>query len=332
MITADLAALLGTVRRPGDFFAAGTAELLAPLLEVEGVGPVALAAAADASQATHRRGRTRALRPRRGDRGRPGGSALLADRPGSGAHPRPALGADTGDDPGPRRRGAGRGRADHGRVLQAAALRRGRLLRRPPRHREGARHVRDPRGRAAVVLRGRRAGRAPQGPRGPARPALRRPGGGGLRRLLRRLRARGPARHRGLPPDPGLQPGASRQGPIARAARLRGRAGPRRRAAAGLVRREEAPRRRHAREAGLSAGARLHAGRARVRGAEGRRCRHGRRADRGRAAGALRPASGAAHGRGERRRRVFRELRVAPAAWGEGGGRVRGRRGLRPVA
>jgi predicted 2-oxoglutarate/Fe(II)-dependent dioxygenase YbiX len=42
VITADLAALLGTVRRPGDFFAAGTAELLAPLLQVEGVGPVAL--------------------------------------------------------------------------------------------------------------------------------------------------------------------------------------------------------------------------------------------------------------------------------------------------
>src|SRR3954454_23977944 len=42
MITADLAVVLGKVRRPGDFFAAGTAELLAPLLEVEGVGPVAL--------------------------------------------------------------------------------------------------------------------------------------------------------------------------------------------------------------------------------------------------------------------------------------------------
>src|SRR5215211_9092233 len=42
MITADLAAVLGKVRRPGDFFAAGTAELLAPLVEVEGVGPVAL--------------------------------------------------------------------------------------------------------------------------------------------------------------------------------------------------------------------------------------------------------------------------------------------------
>src|SRR5215213_8099674 len=42
MITADLAVVLDTVRRPGDFFAAGTAELLAPLLEVDGIGPVAL--------------------------------------------------------------------------------------------------------------------------------------------------------------------------------------------------------------------------------------------------------------------------------------------------
>src|ERR1044071_3434563 len=42
MITADLAAVLGNVRRPGDFFAAGTTELLVPGLEVEGVGPVAL--------------------------------------------------------------------------------------------------------------------------------------------------------------------------------------------------------------------------------------------------------------------------------------------------
>ncbi len=39
---AELASLLGTVRRPGDFFAAGTAELLAPSLAIEGVGPVAL--------------------------------------------------------------------------------------------------------------------------------------------------------------------------------------------------------------------------------------------------------------------------------------------------
>src|SRR4051812_48045299 len=42
MITDDLAAVLGKVRRPGDFFATGATELLAPLLEVERVGPVAL--------------------------------------------------------------------------------------------------------------------------------------------------------------------------------------------------------------------------------------------------------------------------------------------------
>ena len=39
---ADLAALLATVQRPGDFVASGTAELMAPSIEVEGVGPVAL--------------------------------------------------------------------------------------------------------------------------------------------------------------------------------------------------------------------------------------------------------------------------------------------------
>ena len=42
MITDDLAAVLSKVRRPGDFFATGATELLAPLLEVERVGPVAL--------------------------------------------------------------------------------------------------------------------------------------------------------------------------------------------------------------------------------------------------------------------------------------------------
>jgi hypothetical protein len=41
-ITTDLAAVLSTVRRPGDFFVSGTTELLAPLLEVDGIGPVAL--------------------------------------------------------------------------------------------------------------------------------------------------------------------------------------------------------------------------------------------------------------------------------------------------
>ncbi len=41
-LATELASLLSTVRRPGDFVAAGTIELLAPSLEVEGVGPVAL--------------------------------------------------------------------------------------------------------------------------------------------------------------------------------------------------------------------------------------------------------------------------------------------------
>ncbi len=41
-ITSDLAALLATVQRPGDFYVAGTADLFAPLLEVDSVGPIAL--------------------------------------------------------------------------------------------------------------------------------------------------------------------------------------------------------------------------------------------------------------------------------------------------
>ena len=41
-ITSDFADLLKKVRRPGDFFVSGMAELMAPRLEVEGVGPLAL--------------------------------------------------------------------------------------------------------------------------------------------------------------------------------------------------------------------------------------------------------------------------------------------------
>jgi hypothetical protein len=41
-IATDLAAALATIDRPGDFFASGTAELLAPRLEVVGIGPIAL--------------------------------------------------------------------------------------------------------------------------------------------------------------------------------------------------------------------------------------------------------------------------------------------------
>ncbi len=41
-LTTELAEILSTVQRPGDFYAAGTAEIFAPGLEVEGVGVVAL--------------------------------------------------------------------------------------------------------------------------------------------------------------------------------------------------------------------------------------------------------------------------------------------------
>lgn len=41
-VTEDLAALLATIRRPGDFVASGTVEIFAPSLDVEGVGPIAL--------------------------------------------------------------------------------------------------------------------------------------------------------------------------------------------------------------------------------------------------------------------------------------------------
>lgn len=42
MVAEDFAKILSTVRRPGDFYASGRAELLAPRIEVEGVGPIAL--------------------------------------------------------------------------------------------------------------------------------------------------------------------------------------------------------------------------------------------------------------------------------------------------
>ena len=41
-IATDLADALGTIDRPGDFFASGTVELLTPRLEVDGVGLIAL--------------------------------------------------------------------------------------------------------------------------------------------------------------------------------------------------------------------------------------------------------------------------------------------------
>jgi hypothetical protein len=41
-IAIDLAALVGGVDRPGDFYTAGTCEIFTPGLDVQGVGPIAL--------------------------------------------------------------------------------------------------------------------------------------------------------------------------------------------------------------------------------------------------------------------------------------------------
>lgn len=41
-ITTELADILGDVRRPGTYFVAGRTEFLAPRLEVEGLGAIAL--------------------------------------------------------------------------------------------------------------------------------------------------------------------------------------------------------------------------------------------------------------------------------------------------
>ena len=41
-LTAELAEILQTVQRPGDFYTTGTIDIFAPRLEVTGVGPIAL--------------------------------------------------------------------------------------------------------------------------------------------------------------------------------------------------------------------------------------------------------------------------------------------------
>ena len=203
-IAADLVELLGTVRRPGDFCTSGTVELLAPSLEVAGVGPVALPLlplqaeqlAAVAEQAPYGRGqdtlvdtavrRTWQIGP---DKVRITGrhwprtlEAILA---------RVAQGLGVSDpieaefyklllyD-------AGSFFVSHRDTEKAPGMF-ATLVIVLPSHCEG----------------GELAG-ASSRPRIPSRPALRRPGRSVVRRLLRRLPARGVAGHRGVPADAGL--------------------------------------------------------------------------------------------------------------------------------
>jgi hypothetical protein len=41
-LTTELAEMLSTVQRPGDYYTTGTIDIFAPRLEVTGVGPIAL--------------------------------------------------------------------------------------------------------------------------------------------------------------------------------------------------------------------------------------------------------------------------------------------------
>ena len=165
-ITEDLARLLAKVDRPGDFFTAGTIELLAPSLQVDGVGPIALPLLPVQADQPDRRRRGGTVWPWRGNAGRSGGAADLADRTAACAPPWPALAANPRCHRHPSGRRAWRGRADRSRVLQAADLRPGQLLRRTSRYREGPWHVRHPGDRAAFALRRRRTRGAPRRARG----------------------------------------------------------------------------------------------------------------------------------------------------------------------
>ena len=148
---------LGTVRRRGDFFVSGTTELLAPLLEVDGVGPItppllpiqAEQLVAVAQRAPFGRGEEtladRAVRRTwqiAADRVRIRGkhwTRTAGDHPGVGG--RWARGRRTGSSP----------------TLQAAGVRPGQLLRQSSRHRKDPRDVRHAGDRAAVNLRRGRA-------------------------------------------------------------------------------------------------------------------------------------------------------------------------------
>ena len=269
MIAADLAAALGKVRRPGDFFAAGTAELLPPLLEVDGIGPIALPLLpiqateliAVADPAPYGRGQETVIDPavRRcrqigPDRVRIRGRHWARTLETILARVADGLGVDT--------------------PITAEFYKL--LLYDEGSFFIGHRDTEKTSGMFATLVIALPSSFA----------------GGELvvrhkgREVRLDLRCDDPAEaafaafyadcvHEVLPVTKGcrliLVYNLARRGrSTTRAARLCGRAGPRRCAATGLVHRQEAARRCHAREAHLPAGARLHIGRAWVRGAEGR--------------------------------------------------------------
>ena len=241
MITADLAALLSKVRRPGDFFAAGTAELLAPLLEVEGVGPVALPLLpiqareliAVAEPAPYGRGEETVIDPavRRcrqigPDRVRIRGRHWAQTLETILARVAEGLGVDapiTAEFYKLLLYDEGSFFIGHRDTEKAPGMFATLVVALPSSFAGGELVVRHKGREVRLDLRCD----------DPAEAAFAAFYADCVHEVL-------PVTA-GLPPDPGLQSGPWRSGPTTRAARLCGRAGPRRRAVAGLVRREEAP-------------------------------------------------------------------------------------------
>ena len=207
-----LAELLARVQRPGGFHVTGSFDIHPPRLEVDGVGPIALPllpAQAEqiiqvAEQAPYGRGPetlvdTGVRRTWQVDAARVhiGGRRWEEDL--AAVVQRVRLGLAVADQV-------------QARPVQALGLRHRQLLRRPPRHGEGARDVRDPGHSPALRLQRWRACDPPQGPGGAGGSAPGRALGGRLRGLLRGLPPRGPAHRLRPPPGPGLQPAAGGEG------------------------------------------------------------------------------------------------------------------------
>ena len=197
-IGAKLLADLRSVQRPGAFCVGGKREIFMPAIDVDGVGRIAFPI--QPAQAERLVGVAATAPYGRGEE-------TLVDRDvrrtwqvdsASGPNRRAPLGEDPWRSGRPGGARTWSRRSGLGRVLQASRLRRGQLLPRPPRHGKSPGHVRDHGARAALGSCRRRTGGEARRPGGDFRPATGRTLGNRLRRLLRRLRARGAAGDVGL--------------------------------------------------------------------------------------------------------------------------------------
>ena len=202
---------LDRIDRPGTFSLAESVPAVLPGLEVEGLGPVGLPLNPRTAKelirirhsGPHGQGEEHLVHQ---------GPPRLADGAGPLQPQEPRLGPGRQGD---RRQGPGRARAGEPRSLRVTCTtcclyEKGSFFLLLSRRREAQPDGRDARRGVALDVRGGRTGRPPRGAGADdrLRRASRRPVPHPLRRLLRRLRARGPAAREGVSPLPGLQPHA----------------------------------------------------------------------------------------------------------------------------